>query len=230
MSDNIIEPAFGYFGKIPDRGDFIQAHLSPEFVKPWNDWLQATLAVSREQLGEQWLDYYLTSPIWHFVLSPGVCGDSCVAGTLMPSIDQVGRHFYFTLASAVDCPAVRCWLGKEWSLMTEEHVLKLLDEPTELDVWISELDSAAMFQQASLYQQITQIETDNSDYMVLQDGLEYHSEFVLHRELRQRFERYCIWWTSGSEQIAECTLVTKGMPLVSQFSAMLDGNWEKWGW
>ncbi|GAL04531.1 protein phosphatase ImpM [Photobacterium aphoticum] len=60
----------------------------------WSEWQQAILSVSREQLGEEWADCYLTSPVWHFALSPGACGKQGMVGTLMPSIDQVGRHFF----------------------------------------------------------------------------------------------------------------------------------------
>lgn len=230
MPDETVKPSLGYFGKVPERGDFIQDQISPDFVKPWNEWLQATLAVSREQLGEEWLDYYLTSPVWHFSLSAGVCGDSGMVGTFMPSIDQVGRHFYFTVAAEVDRPAVCYWLRQQWSQNTEDHVLKLLDEPIDLKQWISTLNTADWFLEEKPERPVIMIDTSNSEQLVLLGGQDFHSDHLQHKAFREKFDRYCIWWTSGSEQIPECTLVTKGLPLVSQFSAMLDGNWEQWGW
>jgi len=46
----------GYYGKIPNKGDFITRHLPGSFVEPWDQWLQSSIAASKAQLGEQWLD------------------------------------------------------------------------------------------------------------------------------------------------------------------------------
>ena len=83
----------GFYGKLPARGDFVQRNLPRSFIDPWDNWLQEALAGSREQLGEQWLRSYLTSPVWRFALSGGLCGEQVVAGVLIPSVDRVGRYF-----------------------------------------------------------------------------------------------------------------------------------------
>jgi len=53
--------------------------------------------------GEDWLDSYLTAPIWRFLLSSGVCGQMPMLGVMMPSVDRVGR--YFPLTVVVELPA-----------------------------------------------------------------------------------------------------------------------------
>jgi type VI secretion system protein ImpM len=88
----------GWYGKIPALGDFAMRRLPTDFVNIWDAWLQDALAASRSTLRERWQNLYLNSPIWHFALLPGVCGNSCWAGVLMPSIDKVGRHFPLTIA------------------------------------------------------------------------------------------------------------------------------------
>ena len=68
-------------------------------------------------MGEEWLPIYLTSPIWRFVLSAGLCGGEVVAGVLMPSVDRVGRYFPFTLAvplAGCSNPAAVPMTGAEW--------------------------------------------------------------------------------------------------------------------
>jgi type VI secretion system protein ImpM len=82
----------GFYGKIPARGDFVSRGLANSFLSTWDQWLQSALLASKEQLGDQWLDFYLTSPIWHFVLSAGICDQNVWAGILMPSVDKVGRY------------------------------------------------------------------------------------------------------------------------------------------
>ena len=91
-------PFAGWYGKMPCLGDFASRRLVPEFIETWDRWLQRSIAASRKQLGEAWLDFFLTSPMWRFAVSPGVCGDYAWAGLLVPSVDKVGRYFPLTLA------------------------------------------------------------------------------------------------------------------------------------
>ena len=96
------EAKAGFFGKLPKHGDFLSRRLPRAFTDPWDRWLQNAIADSREQMAEDWLNIYLTSPIWRFALSPGLCGDNAWAGVLMPSVDRVGRYFPLTLAAPLE--------------------------------------------------------------------------------------------------------------------------------
>jgi len=49
---------------------------------------------------ERWLEAYLTSPVWRFVLSPGICGDGAYGGVMVPSVDRVGRYFPLTIVTS----------------------------------------------------------------------------------------------------------------------------------
>lgn len=91
----------GWFGKIPCLGDFASRRLPAEFIEPWDRWLQSGLTASRQQLGERWLDVFLKSPMWRYLLAPAVCGDRAWAGLLLPSVDKVGRYFPLTFAVPV---------------------------------------------------------------------------------------------------------------------------------
>ena len=91
----------GFYGKVASRGDFIERNLPKDFQRSWDAWLSAGLQTSRQQLGEHWLDAYLTSPLWRFALAPGVCGSEAMTGVLMPSIDRVGRYFPLTIACSI---------------------------------------------------------------------------------------------------------------------------------
>jgi type VI secretion system protein ImpM len=90
----------GWFGKIPNLGDFASRRLPDNFVQRWDRWLQSSLAHARDDLGESWQGTYLVAPILRFWLGPGALGDNAWAGLLMPSIDRVGRHFPLTVAQA----------------------------------------------------------------------------------------------------------------------------------
>ncbi len=91
----------GWYGKVPYLGDFASRRLPQKFIATWDSWLQQSMSASRVRLGAQWLDAYLHSPIWRFVLLPGVIGDEFWAGLIMPSVDKVGRHFPLTIAASI---------------------------------------------------------------------------------------------------------------------------------
>ena len=64
----------GFYGKLASRGDFVSRALPQSFIGPWDSWLAAGLLASQNSLGGDWLNVYLVSPLWRFVLAPGVCG------------------------------------------------------------------------------------------------------------------------------------------------------------
>src|SRR5690606_42162515 len=53
---------------------------------------------------------YHASPVWRFLLAPGVCGQGAWAGVMGPSSDRVGRCFPMVitarLPSGADAPGV----------------------------------------------------------------------------------------------------------------------------
>lgn len=92
----------GWYGKLPTLGDFASRRLPAAFITAWDDWLQRAIAQSRGALGNDWLDTYLKSPAWCFVLMPDTlraAGPGAWGGVLMPSVDRVGRYFPLTLAA-----------------------------------------------------------------------------------------------------------------------------------
>ena len=91
----------GWHGKLPSLGDFASRRLDASFIEPWDSWLAAGLLALREAQPEGWLEGYLGSPSWRFLLMPGAmpgaAGAQAWAGVLMPSVDRVGRYFPLTL-------------------------------------------------------------------------------------------------------------------------------------
>ena len=95
----------GWYGKLPTLGDFASRRLEADFIEPWDLWLGDGLQAQRESMGDAWLDAYLQSPPWRFVLMPGVLHgfdpQLLIAGVLMPSVDRVGRYFPLTIAASI---------------------------------------------------------------------------------------------------------------------------------
>lgn len=143
MSDASTVP--GWYGKLPTLGDFASRRLDAGFIEPWDLWLGEGLAAQREQLGEAWLDAYLGSAVWRFVLMPGTMPGEAEAvvraGVLMPSVDRVGRYFPLTIVTTLaqlptSTGAVESLLG--WLHRLEDVAVDALHEDWSID----ELDAA----------------------------------------------------------------------------------------
>lgn len=87
----------GWTGKLPSSGDFLSRRVDPAFAAPWEQWLLAMLAGSRERLRERWQESFLSAPAWRFVLAPGVVSPEAWCGVMVPSVDSVGRYYPLTL-------------------------------------------------------------------------------------------------------------------------------------
>ena len=127
---------FGFYGKLPCQGDFVSRRLPWEFTELWDAWMQRGLLAVREQLGERWLEHYLSTPVWRFRLAPGIAGPQGWVGLWFPSVDRVGRHFPLTVAAAVPTDAGEAVLvsgnDDRW-IDLEDQALKGLDPHLPLE-------------------------------------------------------------------------------------------------
>jgi type VI secretion system protein ImpM len=135
----------GWYGKLPTLGDFASRRLEADFIEPWDLWLGEGLQSQRDLLGDAWLDAYLQSPPWRFMLLPGVLPgfdpECTLAGVLMPSVDRVGRYFPLTIAATIarlpsSAPDYEALLG--WLHRLEDTALDALQD----DWTIEQLEEA----------------------------------------------------------------------------------------
>lgn len=217
----------GIFGKIPAHGDFIERNLQRSFTTLWDDWLQRCLASSREQIGDSWLDYYLTSPIWRFVLSVGAVDSQAWAGILVPSVDSVGRYFPLTIVAkiplATNSYEFLC-VNDNWYNAIEEAALACLQEGIDTDTMIERLHSSLEFVDCS----------DNTSQMPLSNGhlvlpkepsLEAAYSQLLQQSMSSKMESPTLWWSKGSQYAPSNLLNTQGLPSSHQYAAFINGNW-----
>ncbi len=231
MSEGSVVLPWGYFGKVPTKGDFIKDGLPLGFVKSWQDWQQAVLAVSREQLEDDWTTLYMNAPIWHFSLAANVCGEQPMIGTMIPSVDSVGRYFFFTVARSVKGDALSYWLNRSWSDHTQGLALKVLDDEYQHEKWLSELKLSPQ-EDLFCYPDITAVtpHANATQHFVYEEHVQIEGTALLKQLLLAQQPRACFWWSEGTEEVSPIFAVTDGLPAVGQFSAMLDGCWDKWNW
>ena len=230
----------GLFGKLPAHGDFVHRNLPTNLINIWDEWLQQFIAGSQEQLGDAWLDIYLTSPIWRFVLSPGVIDERIWLGIIMPSVDRVGRYFPFSVIMPITAqhnPLMVINTYAEWFESVEQSALLALDGQCGID---------------SLMEQVHQIEyTVEQPYLQTNNraGMEARPNaaivldappqaatpimampYLLNTLVTQSMPSYSVWSTLGSEWVTACLFVSPSLPPINGIAAMLDGQWSERGW
>lgn len=245
--------ATGFYGKLPGLGDFVTRRLPAQFVQPWDLWLRESLAASQAQLAQEWLDHYLTCPLWRFVLAPGIAGQLGWAGLLMPSVDRVGRYFPLTLACPLEPCAnpFRVLCRADWFERAEAVALAGLDEGFDLTAFDTRVLALGAAEPQLLSPVVSPVgslhlgglphpwgsETPDSQRrdawqtpVSSPDRLTDACPVLLAHALEEIFFAYSLWWTAGSERVAPSLLACQGLPAPDGFAALLAGDWAGRGW
>ena len=230
------ETILGYFGKVPTHGDFVRRGLPKAFLDPWDDWLQTAIGSSKERLSESWLDIYLTSPVWRFALSPGLCGEAVAAGVLMPSVDAVGRYYPMTIAGifpGVDTPFHVA--DASWLTAAQEATLSCLEKDFSLEAFEARLDEIATGLDAGT---AGAAETGGGlgvrPWSACTNGLAWTIDAgsldrlgaevypaLLHATAEGRLGAYSIWWSDGSDRVPPCLRLIGRLPSAEDFIGLL---------
>lgn len=231
----------GYYGKVPTHGDFVSRGLPTSFIDPWDAWLQEAVITSRQQLGDDWLNCYLTGPIYRFVLAPGVCGENGWLGIMMPSVDKVGRYYPMTITTMNRLnmnPLIALQQETAWFTGVETLALSSLDDDFSLEqfnIEINELRAELLINNNQLLTPSEQINQQISHHawqrvMAPNQSIGDVMPCFLDTVLKEHYFAYSVWWTQGSEQVASSVLMCAGLPPFDGVAAMFDGDWQKWGW
>lgn len=208
----------GFYGKLASRGDFVSRGLPQSFIGPWDSWLAAGLLAS-QSLGDRWLNAYLVSPLWRFMVAPGVCGPQAAVGVVMPSIDRVGRYFPLTVAVLLDHeadPASVVGGSDAWFEQVEQLMLSTLSVEASFEAFGAELET--------LGSPTCLRRTQSSRFAGLHrfDATDPKTRMTALSELA--CEGASLWWGEGSERIAPALLRCQGLPAAADFAQFLLGQ------
>ena len=224
----------GLFGKLPAHGDFIYRDLPSNFINTWDAWLQGYVGSSQEQIGESWLEIYLTSPIWRFAFSEGVIDQYVWAGIMLPSVDRVGRYFPFSIATRLPSGLNPLELINQnrWFESVEDAALQALEGQLQIDDLVEEINRHRL-DQTCIYTPAAS-STNKSGSIIKMDFEEQspHSMYswLLDASLRESLSSYSVWSTQGSQQLEPCLFYSRGLPQMRGIAAMMDGQWDCRGW
>jgi type VI secretion system protein ImpM len=200
----------GYFGKVSTLGDFVSRGLPDGLVAAWDAWLQQCIHASRQQLGDRWLDCYLTSPVWRFAIAPGILGPEGLGGVMMPSVDRVGRYFPLMIG-AVGAPPLLDWFYKHaaWFDAVEDLARASLDASFRL----AQFDGAP---EPGVAEEGRAVPVNGTWRFALDEHAGAHVAAAA-------LQGHSVWWTDGSPAVEPSMLVCAGLPRPQGFAAMLHG-------
>ncbi len=235
--------AVGFYGKLPELGDFVQRALRSDFISVWDQWAQQCLDTSRAALGDEWLDAYLTSPLWRFALPSGLAGPHCYAGVMVPSVDSVGRYFPLTIAAALSdhaLPLPALLDNVRWFQQVEAIVHGVLDSQiTDPDALASALGETRTLLRATMDPPLRQQPSVVNGRPILlasdrPSPLTVGAGAVVDRALSTLCGPTSYWCTSGSERMGSRLIAVPGLPSPESFAGMLIAaqhadDWLRWG-
>jgi len=220
----------GLYGKLPAHGDFVMRGLSNKFVKAWDNWLQCYISGSNEQIGENWVNYYLTSPIWRFVLSNGCVDSSTWAGILLPSVDNIGRYFPLSIVTSIPSNISSLdflFSANEWFDKIEEISLQALYDNTDIEELNSNIENTKI-----IHNNIYEKQSDNIKSEPLVISMEFEeqrpcsmSDYLLESMFLKSKSSYSVWTTKGSDKVSPSVFISQGLPDIKGISGMINGVW-----
>jgi len=222
-----------WYGKLASLGDFAGRRLPQETIAALDGWLAQSVDTSRTQLGERWLNTYLTSPLWRFAWAPGVLGAPWWFGLLMPSVDNVGRYFpLVVLQPRVEAPHDAAGLAQleQWYSAVARAALRTLQPGSSLDAFEAELAQAAQLAplpdtpQAAPWQAAQWPERTRHE---LAEGMSLAGclgELAVSESLR-RFRGCSLWWSLRPGAGPSSLSMAVGLPARDAFVHLLEGVW-----
>jgi type VI secretion system protein ImpM len=206
----------GFFGKLASRGDFVSRGLRPDQVEAWDHWLAAGMAASREQLGEDWLNSYLVSPLWCFAIPAGLLGEQALAGAMMPSVDRVGRYFPLSILHSLPADSDLSDLldgAAGWFEQAAALLLSTLEENADFDAFEAGVATlpALLCAPQPLWQSLA-------------SGAQFSAQVSPRAFAAQAAAGRSLWWGKGSQRVPAGLLSYAGLPAATDFAACLFGE------
>jgi len=217
------------YGKLPAKRDFVAVAAPRPFLNIWEPWMQGGISASRQSLGKDWQNAFLTAPIWRFWLGADLCG-ATVLGAFMPSLDGIGRYFPLTLFACADegvaIAPPELDPQDQWFEAAENFLLSTLEPEATFETTSGELER--------LPPPSDRAPPARSETMVaLPQGVVAMARF---RPLNELFESIRIadhasayaaasfWWTIGGKGYEPLAMSGRRMPDPFLFTEMLTGR------
>ena len=213
----------GYFGKLPQYGDFVKKRLPGDCLNRFDQWFREGIHIGRETYGDKWLDKYLQCPAWRFFVSAGVLSGPSWAGVWIPSVDRVGRYFPFLLAqpdpvgqkSENGFQRLNAWLEE-----LENLAFDALDEVVDLP----KLETALQTRRHSNIEVTANTNVFRERHVEFElagADVEHALANLLMIVLSQDKQRCSLWWTHGNENSKARLYFFEGWPAAEDLTRFI---------
>jgi type VI secretion system protein ImpM len=218
----------GFFGKLPAKRDFVASGTSRPFLEFWEPWLQASLATSRQMLGDDWPTAYNRAPIWRFWLGAQFAGEAII-GALMASVDGVGRPFPLAIVCGegdglLAPPEIEA--NEAWCEAAEHALLGALAPEAAFETFAETVAGLPAPAAQPRIEELSGVE-QLAEGVVLVRGLEAQASLAFRAARRfghrSAFAGQSFWWTVGGDGFEALALAVVGMPPPALFADMLTG-------
>jgi type VI secretion system protein ImpM len=126
---------------------------------------------------------------------------------------------------------VNYWQQSDWTEHSQNLAVAVLSDEFVFDAWAQGLtDSDNLPTEEASVSKVPTMVYESELSVIYQRSSQLSVNSLLNRMIGKNYKTPCFWWTDGSDNIEPCMLVTSGLPSIGQYSAMLDGNWQKWNW
>ncbi len=222
----------GFFGKLPAKRDFVASGTSRAFLEMWEPWLQASLATSRQSLGDGWTAAYNRAPIWRFWLGAQFAKEAII-GALMASVDGVGRAFPLVVVAGegealLAPPEIEA--NDAWCEAAERALLGALAPEMTFEAFAQSVESLPAPLGQTRIEELSGVE-QVAEGVVLVRGLEAQTALAFRAARRfghrSAFAGQSFWWTVGGEGFEALALAVVGLPPPALFADMLTGAFAK---
>lgn len=219
----------GWYGKLSSLGDFASRRLAADDVQWLDDWLSASVRTSQQQLGERWMEVYLSAPLWRFVLGPGVMGPQSWCGVMMPSCDNVGR--YFPLLVMRSCATLALHADgladlDRWWLHVGEAAQRTLLEGATPEAFEAALGAAPVLPEGvpgpaiepeRAWRQSPASQATSLDLLLA----------LTAGGIQRRLQGHSLWWAVANVAAdgPGATVILPGLPPPAAFATLLQGRW-----
>ena len=216
---------FGLFGKLPQKRDFVSYGIPHQVLGPLETWLQSAVAASRAELANSWEQLYLVAPIWRFWIGPGILG-TCCAGSLMPSVDRVGRYFplmaLYMAEPGRQMPPPPFAPQGDWHAAVEGRLLSTLDENTEIapETLLADLPPPST-ESAEPAIGVTLFKGGPLWRAKPKSGVAALLTSVVEADYRESARVRSYWWTVGRESAWPILHIREGLPDPYFYTLML---------
>lgn len=219
----------GWYGKLSSLGDFAQRRLPASWVHACDAWLSSAMRSGREQLGDRWLDVYLTAPLLRFAWAPGIVDAQWWFGLLMPSCDSVGRYFPLVIAHPRSRPP-EDRIALDHLELWYEHLAQaamdtLNDADGSVDVLESALHDAPPWPTPGNGPAVTMRRNAHGEslYLARSAALSQWLHAFAAQELVSRLSDCTMWWRVAEAGVQDSVEIVRGLPDGAGFVKLLSG-------